>query len=89
MQRLLAASRFVTAAVPYTTFASYCWLKVRDDTNLSGYARSLLCRPSTLHANCLSGKADKRAAMRGAVAAFRASCRGARFERLTGGERTS
>ena len=39
------------------------------------------------NANCLSGKADKRAAMRGAVAAFRASCRGARFERLTGGER--
>tara|TARA_B100000787_G_scaffold80983_1_gene59822 strand:- start:43 stop:183 length:141 start_codon:yes stop_codon:yes gene_type:complete len=45
--------------VPYKTFASYCWLRVRPDENVSRYAKALLCLPSTLHANCLSGTADK------------------------------
>tara|TARA_B110001452_G_C15167991_1_gene406019 strand:+ start:168 stop:1067 length:900 start_codon:yes stop_codon:yes gene_type:complete len=81
VQRLLAATNFSTRGLAYSAFASYCWLRVRDDEPPSGYALSLLCRPSLLHANCLQAVADKRAAMRGAVAAFRRRCGVPRFHR--------
>lgn len=84
VQRLLAATNFSTRGLAYSAFASYCWLRVRDDEPPSGYALSLVCRPSLLHANCLQAVADKRAAMRGAVEVFRRRCGVPRFERVQG-----
>ena len=65
--------------MPYKTFASYCWLRVRPDENVSRYAKALLCLPSTLHANCLSGTADKLGVMQTAQALFRERCGLPRF----------
>ena len=74
VQRLLNGTGFAIAGAPHTSLASYCWLRVREGAPLTPYAQSLLCRPSMLHANCLSAVADKAAAMSGAAAASRERC---------------
>ena len=75
----LVSGNWSLAKVPYKTFASYCWLRVRPDENVSRYAKALLCLPSTLHANCLSSTAEKLGVMQAAQARFRERCGSPRF----------
>ena len=51
-----------------------------DPGQVSRYAQALLCLPSTLHANCLSGTAEKLGVMQTAQALFRERCGSPRFE---------
>ena len=50
-----------------------------DPGQVSRYAQALLCLPSTLHANCLSGTAEKLGVMQTAQALFRERCGSPRF----------